>query len=218
MNNNFIIYGESGVGKTPLSFFANLTKNDVKPFIKVNCAGLNKDQFYSTLFGHVKGAYTGATYERKGVIEQIKNNGNIILDEISSLSIESQGLLLNFMDTGYYRKMGGSNLKYSKSNIIGLSNINLEKLVKEKLFRADLYYRFKDYIYVPPLRKRKKDIIPIFKYYFSSLSKFKFLSENLLDYAYNYKWKNGNVREIIKFTQHYPKVIKKKYYDFSKIT
>ena len=213
-NDNFIVCGESGVGKTPISFVAHSSRNNLgsdSPCLRINCAGLSKDQFYSLLFGHVKGAYTGAVDNRKGVVES-SMNGDLYLDEISSLDIDSQGLLLNFLDTGEYRKMGETKLKYSNARIIGITNKDLYKMADEGLFRKDLLYRFYECFDIPPLRKRKDDIIPIFEYYIKKYNSEFSINKRLKEYLQVYDWKEGNVRELIKFAKKFPDVEFRKIY------
>jgi len=194
-DDNFIIYGETGVGKTPVAMYAyNLRKSKVA-FQKTNCAGLSKDHFYSLLFGHVKGSYTGAHSDRVGLIERA-NNSDLFLDEISSLDIDAQGLLLNYLDTGEYRRLGEDKLRFSNARIICASNKDLNKMAKEGFFRKDLLTRFTDYIEVPPLRERKEDIEPLFNYFADVYDDDNLIDRSIVSYLYDCEWRDANVREL----------------------
>lgn len=202
-NENFILEGETGVGKTPISYFANYVKNIRTPFVRVNCAGLSREYFYSLIFGHTKGAYTGAYNDKAGLVEFAKD-GDLFLDEIASLDLDAQGLLLNFLDTGEYRKMGETKLKFSKVRIICATNQDLFAMCKNGKFRKDLLARFYNYFIVPPLRERREDIMPIFEYYSNKFlgynKKLDAISKN---YINTYDWSNGNVRELKAYVKNF---------------
>jgi len=212
-DDNFILFGETGVGKTPLAMYANFCRAEKAEFLKVNCAGMSKEHFYSLLFGHTKGAYTGAYCERTGLIEAAKN-GDLFLDEISSLDFEAQGILLNYLDTGEYRRLGEDKVRYSNARIICATNKDLYKMAKDGFFRKDLLTRFIEYIEVPPLRERKEDIEPLFNYFVDMFDENKIINKSVLKYLYDLDWTEANVRELKFFVKN---LSIGKNFDFKKI-
>lgn len=196
-----LIIGETGSGKGCCAeFIHQFSDRNSQPFIPYNC-GLGPDSlFESQLFGHVKGAFTGALASRIGLVEDAKN-GVLFLDEINSLSLDSQIKLNYFLETGRFRHVGDNRLLCSNVRVISASNIDLRLAMKERQFREDLYYRLAEYeLFVPPLRSRKEDIPLLVDYYlkkFADLNQsecIKILPKALQDLQ-DYDWP-GNIREL----------------------
>lgn len=163
---NILIQGESGTGK---ELFARgihySSKRKDKPFVTVNIAALPETLIESELFGHVKGAFTGAETDHKGLFEQA-NEGTLFIDEAGDIPLQIQTKLLRILQFGELQKVGSGKTKWIDIRIIAATNKNLEELVRKGLFREDLYYRLNVIpIYIPPLRERKEDIIPLVDHY-----------------------------------------------------
>ena len=156
---SILIQGESGTGKeliTKVIHYSGITRNE--PFIAVNCTALSESLLESELFGHVKGAFTGAIKDKKGKFE-IAGSGTIFLDEISEISPNLQVKLLRVLQEKEFERVGGENSILLSARIVAATNRNLQKLVEEGKFREDLYYRLNVFkIEVPPLRERREDI------------------------------------------------------------
>ena len=196
-----LICGESGVGKELVA--RNIHENSprkTKPFVAVNCAAIPHELVESELFGHEKGSYTSATSIGIGKFE-FANEGTIFLDEVTSLSLSVQAKLLRVLQEKELTRIGGNNIIKIDVRIVASTNVDLEKAVKEKAFREDLYYRLKVVpIIVPPLRERKDDIIPLTKYFLDKTNKkvhkkIKSFSEKALEVFVECNWP-GNVREL----------------------
>ncbi len=200
-NVNVLIQGESGTGKELVAkaIYKLSLKND-KPFIPVDCGSLSNDIIESELFGHIKGAFTGAISDKKGLFEEA-NGGTIFLDEISNISLSMQAKLLRVLQEGEIKRIGENTVRKVDVRIIAASNIDLKELVKTGNFREDLYFRLSTFpIFIPPLRERKEDIKILAVYflnYFSKIHKKNIigLTEEAYKIIYNYSWP-GNVREL----------------------
>ncbi|MGE5682186.1 MAG: sigma-54-dependent transcriptional regulator [Bacillota bacterium] len=196
-----MIRGESGTGKELVAKAIHInSKRRYFPIITVNCGALAESLLESELFGHEKGAFTGAHYKRKGKFE-MADGGTIFLDEIGSVSPKMQVELLRVIETKQFMRVGGNENIKSDFRVIAATNEPLEDLLKEGKFREDLYYRLNVFtIFIPPLRERRDDI-PILAYYF--MNKFnaamnkniKNISDEAMDFLINYSWP-GNVREL----------------------
>ncbi|MFZ0454626.1 MAG: sigma-54 dependent transcriptional regulator [Ignavibacteriaceae bacterium] len=196
-----MIRGESGTGKELVAKAIHInSKRKYFPIIPVNCGAITETLLESELFGHEKGAFTGAQFKRRGKFE-MADGGTIFLDEIGSISPKMQIELLRVIETRQFSRVGGNQLINSDFRVIIATNEPLEDLVKQGKFREDLYYRLNVFsIVVPPLRERRADI-PILAYYF--LNKFttamnklvKNISKEAMDFLTNYDWP-GNVREL----------------------
>jgi DNA-binding NtrC family response regulator len=196
-----MIRGESGTGKELIAKAIHInSKRRYFPIVVVNCGALAESLLESELFGHEKGAFTGAQYRRKGKFEMAQG-GTIFLDEIGSVSQKVQIELLRVIETKKFSRVGGNELISSDFRVIAATNESLEELVKEGKFREDLFYRLNVFtIFIPPLRERKEDI-SVLAYYF--LRKFnsamnrniKSISPEALNFLLNYSWP-GNVREL----------------------
>jgi DNA-binding NtrC family response regulator len=203
-----LITGETGTGKELIakSIHTNSTRSD-QPFIAVNSGGLPPDLLESTLFGHVKGAFTGAIASHKGVFE-IANRGTIFFDEIGNISLETQAKLLRVIQEREFMPLGSTEVMHVDVRLVAATNEDLKKLVEEKRFREDLYYRLNVInIPLPPLRERKEDIPLLTQHFFERFCQEngKFLSPegksmlrfepDALQLLMEHNWP-GNVREL----------------------
>jgi transcriptional regulator with PAS, ATPase and Fis domain len=165
-----LITGESGVGKELFAEAIHQTSRKDDPWVIVNVAGLDDNMFADTLFGHIKGAFTGADQNRPGMIEQA-GEGTLFLDEIGDLSLFSQVKLLRFLQSGEYYPVGSDRLKKSLARLVFATNQDLTEKQKIGQFRKDLYFRLKIHlIEIPPLRERKKDIPLLLDYFLNEAS------------------------------------------------
>ncbi|MCX8105854.1 MAG: sigma-54 dependent transcriptional regulator [Ignavibacterium album] len=196
-----LILGESGTGKELVAKAIHLnSKRKYFPLVTVNCGALPESLLESELFGHEKGAFTGAHYRRKGKFE-MANGGTIFLDEIGTISNKVQVELLRVIETKQFTRVGGSETITRDFRVIAATNENLEELVKEGKLREDLYYRLNVFtIHIPPLRERIEDI-PLLANYFlkkfttSMNKKVTGISDEAMSFLMKYKWP-GNVREL----------------------
>lgn len=196
-----LILGESGTGKEKIAdCIHNLSARKSHPFIKVNCAALPSTLIESELFGHEKGAFTGALEKRIGKFEKA-SHGTILLDEIGEMPIELQVKLLRVLQEKEIERIGGRDTIKVDVRIIAATNKNLEKEVAEGRFRLDLYYRLNVFpIELPPLHERKEDI-PALAYHFMNHyshkagKKISSISDNVLKIMMAYNWP-GNIREL----------------------
>ena len=158
-NEPVLITGETGVGKELLAQAIHRTSHQHQDnFVAVNVAGLDENMFSDALFGHVRGAFTGATRERNGLVEQAAG-GTLFLDEIGDLAAVSQAQLLRLLQEGEYLPLGQDKSKYSNARIVSATNQDLWSLIHEMRFRKDLNFRLRTHhIHMPPLRERKTDI------------------------------------------------------------
>ena len=153
-----LIMGESGTGKEMVAKAVHTTSRPERPWVAVNVAGLDDNVFSDTLFGHVKGAFTGASQSRQGMIERA-GDGTLFLDEIGDLSPQSQVKLLRLLQEKEYYPLGSDRPKKTKARIIAATNKNLFHILEGGSFRKDLFYRLKSHqIHLPPLRQRSDDI------------------------------------------------------------
>jgi len=196
-----MIRGESGTGKELIARAIHMNSpRKYYPIIPVNCGAFTETLLESELFGHEKGAFTGAQYRRKGKIE-MANGGTLFLDEVGSVSPKMQVELLRVLESKQFTRVGGSEIVKVDFRLISATNENLEKLVEEGRFREDLYYRLNVFtIYIPPLRERRSDI-PILANHF--VQKFARqmnkpilkISDEAMEILLNHSWP-GNVREL----------------------
>ena len=205
-NISILVTGESGTGKDiiPKIIHENSMRKHGK-FISVNCGAIPEGTIDSELFGHEKGAFTGAINNRSGYFE-VANNGTIFLDEIGDLPPQTQVRLLRILENGEFIKVGSSKVEKTNVRIIAATNLNLMDAVKQNKFREDLYYRINTVeIEMPPLRSRKEDIHLMFRKFASDFSeKNKIppikLTEKAIDIIENYNWP-GNIRQLKNFTE-----------------
>ena len=195
------IQGESGTGK---ELAANLlwrqSKRRESPFIALNCAALSENLIESEIFGHEKGAFTNAYKMKHGIVE-VADKGTLFLDEIGEMSMKLQAKLLRFLDSGEFRRVGGDKNLHADVRVIAATNRDFTTLLKEGLFREDLYYRLNVFsITIPPLRQRREDIRELAGYFLEKFSR-RFakpvtaIDEQALQALMNYSWP-GNVREL----------------------
>ncbi len=196
-----LINGESGVGKEAFSkIIHQLSNRKHGPFIAVNCGAIPEGTIDSELFGHEKGAFTGAHDTRKGYFETV-NGGTIFLDEVGELPLETQARLLRVLESGEFIKVGSSKVQKTDVRLVAATNRDLMEATQKGKFREDLYYRLSTVpIKVPPLRDRKEDIYLLFLKFADVFSeKYKTEPINLNDEAkhvlINYRWP-GNIRQI----------------------
>ena len=196
-----LLQGESGTGKDVLANFIH--KNSKRPkdtFLAINCASLPSLLIESTLFGHEKGAFTGAYNQKKGYFERA-SSGTLFLDEVAELSLEVQAKLLRVLENGEYERVDGNETLKSTVRILAATHKDLKVSVNTKEFREDLYYRLSTFtLFIPPLRKRKTDIYPLAEYFISQLSEklkinVKAMSSNFTQQLLLHDWP-GNAREL----------------------
>ncbi len=200
-NSSILLLGESGVGKELFAEQIHLhSPRRDRPFIRVNCAALPEHLIESELFGHVKGAYTDASSDRRGRFE-LADTGTIFLDEIGDLPLSVQAKLLRVLQQKSFERVGSSETITVDVRIIAATNKDIEKEVAEGRFRADLYYRLNVLpIYIPPLRERKDDIPLLAEYFLNKFAKevkknIKGFSEEAMEVLLSYSWP-GNIREL----------------------
>src|SRR5580698_10599518 len=192
-----LITGESGVGKEVVADMLHAWSPRVAgPLVKVNCAAIPENLLESELFGHEKGAFTGAVAQRIGRFEQA-NDGTIFLDEIAEMSPHLQAKLLRVAQDGRFQRIGSNTEIRANARILAATNRNLEEEVKAGRFREDLYYRLNVVeLNIPPLRERREDILPLARQIIADLTKGRArLSSAVADSLERYSWP-GNVREL----------------------
>ncbi len=209
-NLSILITGESGVGKDVFSriIHENSTRKHVRHgrgLISVNCGAIPEGTIESELFGHVKGAFTGADRSRKGYFEEA-DGGTIFLDEIGELPLAMQVKLLRVLENGEIIPVGSSTPQKIDVRVVAATNVDIVRAVREGRFREDLYYRLNQLsIYLPPLRERKEDIPLLFRKFSSDVAE-KYhmppivLTEDARTMLMNYPW-YGNVRELKNITE-----------------
>ncbi len=196
-----LIYGESGTGKELISRAIHFNgKRKDKPFIVVNCASIPRELLESELFGHEKGAFTGAHQRKLGKFE-LANEGTLFLDEVGELEMLLQAKLLRVIQEKEFERVGGTELIKCDVRIISATNRDLKTAVQNKEFREDLYYRLNSFpISIPPLRARRGDILVLSDYFLNTLNKklnkkIKGFTKKAVKLIYDYNWP-GNVREL----------------------
>ncbi|QAR32649.1 PAS domain-containing protein [Geovibrio thiophilus] len=196
-----LILGESGTGK---GLFADLihqnSSRSLKPLIKINCGAIPESLIESELFGHEKGAFTGAQAAKPGYLE-MADGGTLFLDEIAELPLASQVKLLRFLEDGRVTRLGATKSRSLNVRILAATHRNLEKMVADRKFRLDLFYRLNVIqLHVPPLRERRECIIFLVRHYLDLFSAKrgvkKRISNAALDILHSYSWP-GNVRELV---------------------
>jgi two-component system, NtrC family, response regulator AtoC len=191
-----LIQGASGTGK---ELFARLvhqhsTRKD-QPFIAVNCAAMPDQLLESELFGHEKGSFTSAIKTKQGLVE-VADGGTLFLDEVGDISITTQPKLLRFLETGEFRRVGGTSTRMVDVRVVSATNKNLQEEVKASRFREDLLYRLNVVsLRLPNLNERKEDIPLLVENFLSRKTKTKYLSPEAFQVLMNYDWP-GNVREL----------------------
>jgi transcriptional regulator with PAS, ATPase and Fis domain len=196
-----LVTGESGVGKESFpKIIHQLSHRKHNKYIAVNCGAIPDGTIDSELFGHEKGAFTGANSARKGYFE-VADGGTIFLDEVGELPLTTQVRLLRVLENGEYIKVGASEVQKTNVRIVAATNLDMEKAIQKGKFREDLYYRLSTVeIKIPPLRNRREDIHLLFRKFASDFAK-KYnmptirLDENAQRLLNMYRW-NGNIRQL----------------------
>lgn len=205
-NMSVLINGESGTGKEniPKIIHAYSARKHA-PYIAVNCGAIPEGTIDSELFGHEKGAFTGAVDSRKGYFEEA-NNGTIFLDEVAELPLQTQVRLLRVLETGEYIRVGSSKVQKTNVRVVAATNVEFSEAIRAGKFREDLYYRLNQVpIFLPPLRERKEDILMLFGKFTADFSeKYRMpmldLSPEARDLMVHYSWP-GNVRQLKNITE-----------------
>jgi len=200
-NANVLLLGESGTGKELVANAIHYNSlRAAQPLVKVNCAALPANLVESELFGHEKGAFTGANRQKEGKFE-LAHNGTIFLDEIGSLDLESQGKLLRVLQERELERLGATRTIKVNVRLIAATNKDLAERVEAGAFREDLFYRLNVYpIYLPPLREREADLLLLADYFLEKYSReynkdIRRISTPAIDALMQYHWP-GNVREL----------------------
>jgi transcriptional regulator with PAS, ATPase and Fis domain len=198
------VYGESGTGKENIpKIIHQNSKRKHSNYVAVNCGAIPEGTIDSELFGHEKGAFTGAHDSRKGYFE-VANEGTIFLDEVAELPLSTQVRLLRVLESGEFMKVGSSKVQKTDVRIVAATNVNVQEALRKGKFREDLFYRLNTIsIQIPALRSRKEDIPLLFKKFAADFSdKYNTppirLSENAMDLLCNYPWP-GNIRQLKNF-------------------
>ena len=196
-----LVTGESGVGKESIpKIIHQLSLRKHGKYIAVNCGAIPEGTIDSELFGHEKGAFTGATQTRSGYFE-VADGGTIFLDEVGELPLTTQVRLLRVLENGEFIKVGSSSVQKTNVRIVAATNVNMYEAIEKEKFREDLYYRLSTIeINLPALRKRKNDIHLLFRKFASDFAlKYKMptirLEENAIPALIDYRW-SGNVRQL----------------------
>ena len=196
-----LVTGESGVGKESIpKIIHQLSHRKHGKYIAVNCGAIPEGTIDSELFGHEKGAFTGATQTRSGYFE-VADGGTIFLDEVGELPLTTQVRLLRVLENGEFIKVGSSKVQKTNVRIVAATNVNMFEAIEKEKFREDLYYRLSTVeINLPPLRERKDDIHLLFRKFASDFAlKYKMPTIKLADEAVNvllkHRW-NGNIRQL----------------------
>lgn len=203
---NVLINGESGTGKEVFpQIIHQYSTRKHGPYIAVNCGAIPEGTIDSELFGHEKGAFTGALEARKGYFE-VANGGTIFLDEVGELPLSTQARLLRVLETGEFIKVGSSKVQKTDVRVVAATNINFYQAIEREKFRIDLYYRLNTLpIFLPPLRERKEDIHLLFRKFSNDCStKYRMpvvkLTADAEQVLTNYFWP-GNIRQLKNITE-----------------
>ena len=196
-----LVTGESGVGKESIpKIIHQLSHRKHGKYIAVNCGAIPEGTIDSELFGHEKGAFTGATQTRSGYFE-VADGGTIFLDEVGELPLTTQVRLLRVLENGEFIKVGSSKVQKTNVRIVAATNVNMFEAIKKEKFREDLYYRLSTIdIHLPALRERKDDVHLLFRKFASDFAlKYKMptvkLTDDAVDLLIKYRW-SGNIRQL----------------------
>ena len=201
-----LLHGETGTGKELIaSAIHNLSSRRGRPFVRVNCAAIPSGLLESELFGHEKGAFTGALMQKKGRFE-LADGGTLFLDEIGDISLDLQPKLLRAVQEQEFERLGSAKTIKVNVRIIAATHRDLRTMIREQTFREDLFYRVNVFpIEIPPLRERREDIPLLVNYFVSKLSKrmgktIGSTSHEAMQVLRNHNWR-GNVRELANFVE-----------------
>ncbi|UKM64858.1 sigma-54 dependent transcriptional regulator [Flavobacteriaceae bacterium GSB9] len=196
-----LVTGESGVGKESIpKIIHQLSHRKHNKYIAVNCGAIPEGTIDSELFGHEKGAFTGATQTREGYFE-VADGGTIFLDEVGELPLTTQVRLLRVLENGEFLKVGSSKVQKTNVRIVAATNVNMHEAIQKEKFREDLFYRLSTVdIHLPPLRERHDDIHLLFRKFASDFAlKYKMptvkLTDNAVQVLTKYRW-GGNIRQL----------------------
>lgn len=201
MDSSVLITGESGTGKELIArAIHRKSSRSAQPFIKINCGALNDNLLESELFGHEKGAFTGAIRQKKGRFE-LADSGTLFLDEVGDVSAAMQVKLLRVLQEGEFERLGGERTLHTDVRIISATNKELPQLISDGKFREDLFYRLSVIpVQIPPLRERREDVPLLVNYFLNKLAeksgnKLKQIQHETLQLMSDYGWP-GNIREL----------------------
>ncbi len=201
-----LLHGETGTGKELIArAIHNLSSRRERAFVRMNCAAIPLGLLESELFGHEKGAFTGAVMQRKGRFE-LADAGTLFLDEIGDISLELQPKLLRAVQEQEFERLGSTRTIHVNVRMIAATHRNLESMIKEQKFREDLFYRFNVFpIEIPPLRERREDIPLLVNFFVSKASRrmnkqINSIPRQAMEMLTNYQWK-GNIRELANFIE-----------------
>ncbi|HMK55724.1 MAG TPA: sigma-54 dependent transcriptional regulator [Dissulfurispiraceae bacterium] len=195
-----MLYGETGTGKTLVAKVLHRLSGRPGPFVEINCAAIPENLLESELFGHERGAFTGALQQKKGKFE-FASGGSIMLDEVSEMSIALQAKLLKVLQDKTFERLGSLNTLKTDARVIAATNRDLKQMVSDGKFREDLYYRLNVFpVAIPPLRERKSHMKEIVRYLAVSIAgrlgkEERTVSETAMDSLMKYPWP-GNIREL----------------------
>ena len=201
-----LLHGETGTGKELIACaIHNLSARRQRPFVRLNCAAIPSGLLESELFGHEKGAFTGALMQRKGRFE-LADGGSLFLDEIGDISLELQPKLLRAIQEQEFERLGSSKTISVNVRLIAATHRDLPAMVRDEKFREDLFYRFNVFpIEIPPLRERREDIPLLVNYFVSKVSgrmrrQIKSIPKRAMEMLTDCPWK-GNIRELANFIE-----------------
>src|SRR5271167_946558 len=201
-----LLHGETGTGKELIArAIHNLSSRRERPYVRMNCAAIPSGLLESELFGHEKGAFTGALMQRKGRFE-IADGGSLFLDEIGDISLELQPKLLRAIQEQEFERLGSSKTIQVNVRLIAATHRDLPAMIRDEKFREDLFYRFNVFpIEIPPLRERREDIPLLVNYFVSKVAgrmrrQIKSIPKRAMEMLTNCTWK-GNIRELANFIE-----------------
>jgi formate hydrogenlyase transcriptional activator len=205
-NSTVLLHGETGTGKELIArAIHNLSSRRDRAYVRMNCAAIPAGLLESELFGHERGAFTGALMQRKGRFE-LADDGTLFLDEIGDISLELQPKLLRAVQEQEFERLGSANTIHVDVRLIAATHRDLGAMIREEKFREDLFYRFNVFpIEIPPLRERREDIPLLVNYFVSKVSRkmkrqINSIPRQAMDMLTNCPWK-GNVRELANFIE-----------------
>jgi len=205
-NSTVLLHGETGTGKELIArAIHNLSPRRERPYVRMNCAAIPSGLLESELFGHEKGAFTGALIQRKGRFEAA-DGGSLFLDEIGDISLELQPKLLRAVQEQEFERLGSTRTIQVNVRLIAATHRDLRAMIRDEKFREDLFYRFSVFpIEIPPLRERREDIPLLVNYFVSKMSgrmgrQIKSIPKRTMEILTNCPWK-GNIRELANFIE-----------------
>lgn len=198
-DHTILLHGETGVGKDVLaSHIHQQSQRQKGPFVVVDCGLLSHNLAESELYGHRKGAFSGATETKVGLVEK-SHSGTLFLDEIGNIDLQLQKKFLRFLETRRFRRIGQTKEQHIDTRIILATNLDTQKAIQEGTLRSDLFYRITEFtIVIPPLRERREDVVELANYFLENLphnSRRMHISKDAQDILSSYPWP-GNVREL----------------------